>query len=159
MASAIGCGRSPAVEEAARGYPEKTTFTRFVPPARAEEMPGMWKAYYEKWPVMVTAQLGLEMVDLVASLKALVHPARVLDKMIYTPWVNGNCTTLLKDGTDAVVLSCREADVCVLAAVLGAVGLDIVLKDAVCSEADDTHNASLELLGGRSRRRLRHLQR
>jgi nicotinamidase-related amidase len=45
-----------------------------------------------------------------------------------------------------------ETDVCVLAAALGAVDLGykvIVLKDAVCSGADETHDASLELLGDR----------
>lgn len=43
-------------------------------------------------------------------------------------------------------------DVCVLAAALGAVDLGykvIVLKDAVCSRADETRDASLELLGDR----------
>jgi nicotinamidase-related amidase len=144
---------SPAVEEVASRYPESTIFTRFVPPGRAEEMAGMWRAYYEKWPMMTTAQLGLEMVDLVASLKALVPPARVLDKMTYSPWVNGKLhKTLLEDGIDTVVLSGGETDVCVLAAALGAVDLGykvIVLKDAVCSGADDTHDASLALLGGR----------
>lgn len=73
--------------------------------------------------------------------------------MTYSPWVNGKLhNTLLKDGIDTVVLSGGETDVCVLAAALGAVDLGykvIVLKDAVCSGADDTHDASLELLGGR----------
>jgi nicotinamidase-related amidase len=144
---------SPAVEEVARRYPKKTIFTRFVPPARAEEMPGMWRSYYEKWPMMTTEQLGLEMVDLVPSLKALVPPARILDKMTYSPWVNGRLhKALLAGGVDTVVLTGGETDVCVLAAALGAVDLGykvIVLKDAVCSGADETHDASLELLGDR----------
>jgi nicotinamidase-related amidase len=144
---------SPAVEEVARRYPEKTIFTRFVPPARAEEMPGMWRTYYEKWPMMTTAQLGLEMVDLVPSLKRLVPPARILDKMTYSPWVNGKLhAALLEDGIDTLVLTGGETDVCVLAAALGAVDLGykvLVLKDAVCSGADETHDASLELLGDR----------
>ena len=45
-----------------------------------------------------------------------------------------------------------ETDVCVLAAALGAIDFGyrvILLKDAVCSGADDTHDASLELLGDR----------
>jgi nicotinamidase-related amidase len=144
---------SPAVEEVARRYAEKTIFTRFVPPARAEEMLGMWRTYYEKWPMMTTAQLGLEMVDLVPSLKRLVPPARILDKMTYSPWVNGKLhAALLADGIDTLVLTAGETDVCVLAAALGAVDLGykvIVLKDAVCSGADETHDASLELLGDR----------
>ncbi|MDR6820857.1 nicotinamidase-related amidase [Neorhizobium sp. 2083] len=102
---------------------------------------------------MTTTQLGLEMVDLVASLKALVPPARVLDKMTYSPWVNGKLhKTLLEDGIDTVVLSGGETDVCVQAAALGAVDLGykvIVLKNAVCSRADGAHDDSLELLGAR----------
>lgn len=42
----------------------------------------------------------------------------------------------------------RETDACVLATTLGAIDLAyrvIVLNDAVCSRADDTHDASLEL--------------
>lgn len=45
-----------------------------------------------------------------------------------------------------------ETDVCVLAAALGAIDLGyrvVVLRDAVCSGADETHDATLELLGDR----------
>ena len=41
---------------------------------------------------------------------------------------------------------------CVLAAAVGAIDLGyrvVLLKDAVCSGADETHDASLELLGDR----------
>jgi hypothetical protein len=27
----------------------RTVFTRFIPPVTADEMPGVWKAYYRKW--------------------------------------------------------------------------------------------------------------
>jgi len=53
---------------------------------------------------------------------------------------------------DTVVITGGETDVCVLAAVIGGVELGykvILLKDAVCSGADNTHDAALELLGGR----------
>jgi nicotinamidase-related amidase len=59
---------------------------------------------------------------------------------------------LLKKGIETVVLTGGETDVCVLATALGAIDLGyrvVVLKDAVCSGADDTHDASLELLGDR----------
>lgn len=73
--------------------------------------------------------------------------------MTYSPWVSGKLhAVLLEDGVDTVVLTGGETDVCVLAAALGAVDLGykvVVLKDAVCSGADETHDASLELLGNR----------
>lgn len=45
-----------------------------------------------------------------------------------------------------------ETDVCVLATVLGAIDLGYattVLRDAVCSGVDETHDACLKLLGDR----------
>lgn len=63
---------SPQVDEVARRHPQRTIFTRFVPPSRAADMPGMWRTYYEKWNMMTLEQLGPEMVDLVPALKAMV---------------------------------------------------------------------------------------
>jgi nicotinamidase-related amidase len=30
----------------ANRHPERTVFTRFIPPERPEEIPGMWRRYY-----------------------------------------------------------------------------------------------------------------
>ncbi|EUB98050.1 isochorismatase hydrolase [Rhizobium sp. CF080] len=144
---------SPQVDEVARRHPQRTIFTRFVPPSRAADMPGMWRTYYEKWNMMTLEQLGPEMVDLVPALKAMVPPARIFDKMTYSPWTNGELHCVLaEEGVETLVISGGETDVCVLAAAVGAIDLGyrvIILKDAVCSGADDTHDASLELLGRR----------
>jgi nicotinamidase-related amidase len=91
---------------------------------------------------------------LVPSLKAaLVPPARIFDKMTYSPWTTGELHGVLAgEGVETLTISGGETDVCVLAAALGAIDLGyrvILLKDAVCSGADDTHDASLELLGDR----------
>lgn len=144
---------SPQVQEIAQRYPQRTVFTRFVPPKRAEDMSGMWRSYYQKWDNMTLDRLGPHMVDLVPSLKALVPPARIFDKMTYSPWTTGELhRALAADGVETLAISGGETDVCVLAAALGAIDLGyrvILLKDAVCSGADDTHDASLELLGDR----------
>jgi nicotinamidase-related amidase len=144
---------SPQVEEIALRHREKTIFTRFVTPSRPEEMHGMWRLYYEKWRMMTRDRLDPALVDLVPSLKALVPPARIFDKMTYSPWISGELHGVLsKERVETVVLTGGETDVCVLAAALGAMDLGyrvIVLKDAVCSGADETHDASLELLGDR----------
>ncbi|MET3858683.1 cysteine hydrolase [Rhizobium sp. OAE497] len=144
---------SPQIQEFAEHYPQRTVFTRFVPPKRAADMRGMWRSYYEKWDTMTLEQLGPEMVDLVPSLKALVPPARIFDKMTYSPWTTGELHRVLAgEGVETLAISGGETDVCVLAAAIGAIDLGyrvILLKDAVCSGADETHDASLELLGDR----------
>lgn len=144
---------SPQIQEIAQRHPQRTVFTRFVPPKRAEDMHGMWRSYYEKWDTMTLGRLGSDMVDLVPSLRALVPPARIFDKMTYSPWITGELHRVLAgEGVETIAISGGETDVCVLAAALGAIDLGyrvILLKDAVCSGADDTHDASLELLGDR----------
>ncbi|MCQ1781564.1 cysteine hydrolase [Neorhizobium galegae] len=144
---------SPQILEIAKHHPQRTVFTRFVPPKRADDMRGMWRSYYEKWDKMTLDRLGPEMVDLVPSLKAVVPPARIFDKMTYSPWTSGELhRTLAGEGVEMLAISGGETDVCVLAAAIGAIDLGyrvILLKDAVCSGADETHDASLELLGDR----------
>jgi len=144
---------SAPIEELSGRYPEKTIFTRFVTPVRPEMMEGMWQVYYEKWRMMTREHLDPGLIDLIPSLKTLVPPARIFDKMTYSPWVSGELHEMLsKQGIGTAVMTGGETDVCVLSAALGAVDLGyrvVVLKDAVCSGADDTHDASLELLGDR----------
>lgn len=66
---------SPQVQEIAQRRPQLTVFTRFVPPKRAEDVPGMRRSYYEKWDNMTLDRLRPNMIDLVPSLKVLVPPA------------------------------------------------------------------------------------
>jgi nicotinamidase-related amidase len=144
---------SPQIEEVASRHPARTIFTRFITPAKAEDMAGMWQDYYQKWEMMTRERLDPVLLELVPSLKRLVPPARLFDKMTYSPWVGGELHGVLSgEGVNTVVLTGGETDVCVLAAALGAIDLGyrvIVLRDAVCSGADETHDASLELLGDR----------
>jgi nicotinamidase-related amidase len=144
---------SPQIVELSGRYAERTVFTRFVPPPTADAMPGMWRNYYEKWPMMTGECLPPELIDIVADLKPFAPPARFLDKRTYSPWVDGRLhETLTREKVEAIVITGGETDICVLAAALGAIDLGyrvILLKDAVCSSADETHDATLELLGGR----------
>jgi nicotinamidase-related amidase len=39
----------PVTAALAGRHPERTVFTRFIPPERAEQMPGMWQRYYTRW--------------------------------------------------------------------------------------------------------------
>lgn len=141
------------IVEVATRCTERTVFTRFVPPSKPNDMPGMWRNYYEKWPMMTRTRLEPGLVDLVTDLKCLVPPARVFDKRTYSPWIDGRLhRDLSQKGIETVVLTGGETDVCVLAAALGAIDLGyrvILLKDAVCSTADPTHDAAVELLSSR----------
>jgi nicotinamidase-related amidase len=144
---------SPLIEQVASRHTARTIFTRFVPPRSSHELPGMWQNYYRKWWMMTGEYLAPEMVDLIPSLRSLVPPGRYFDKQTYSPWINGRLHRILaSEKVTELVITGGETDVCVLAATLGAIDLGyrvILLKDAVCSGADETHDASLELLGDR----------
>ncbi|AHG48346.1 cysteine hydrolase (plasmid) [Rhizobium leguminosarum bv. trifolii CB782] len=144
---------APQIEELAGRHPSRTIFTRFLPPEHADEMPGKWRDYYRKWWMMTGEHLPRDLVDVASSLASLVPPARRFDKRTYSPWIDGRLhQTLQSERVDTLVITGGETDVCVLATTLGAIDLGyrvIVLKDAVCSSADDTYDASLELLHDR----------
>jgi nicotinamidase-related amidase len=144
---------SPQIEEVAGRYPARTIFTRFLPPDHPQEMPGKWQDYYKKWWMMTGDHLQRELINLMPSLASLVPPARHFDKRTYSPWFDGRLHTgLQSERVTSLVITGGETDVCVLATILGAIDLGyrvILLKDAVCSGVDETHDASLELLGDR----------
>jgi nicotinamidase-related amidase len=85
----------------------------------------------------------------VEPLRRLVPPAEVLDKRVYSPWATPELHRRLQArGIDSLVISGAETDVCVLAAVLGAVDLGyrvVIPTDALCSSSDRTHDALLTL--------------
>jgi nicotinamidase-related amidase len=139
----------PVVERIARAKPDRTIFTRFVPAERPGEGGGTWRRYWERWASMTLESLPPGAVDLLPPLKELVPPAEVIDKRVYSPWVEpGLHERLRARGVDTLVITGVETDVCVLGAVLGAVDLGyrvVVPTDAICSSSDHTHDALLTL--------------
>jgi nicotinamidase-related amidase len=139
----------PRVLHLAAAVPERTVFTRFVPAQAPGEGRGCWKRYWERWAEMTVERLGPEMVELVPDLAALTPPAEIVDKTVYSPWMEpGLERTLQARRAETLVVTGGETDVCVLATVLGAVdrGYRIVLAtDAVCSSSDETHDAMMTL--------------
>lgn len=137
----------------ASAKPEWTIFTRFVPPKTPADARGMWRPYFEKWSSMTRSALGEEMIDVLPELREFIPPAIVFDKPIYSPWLDGRLHRFLQQRkAETLVISGGETDVCVLAAVLGAVDLGyrvILAKDAICSASDATHDDSLELFARR----------
>lgn len=144
---------SNEIVELAERFPKRTIFTRFITPERAADMPGMWKFYYEKWEEMTRSVLPVDLLDIVPELAHVIPPARIFDKMTYSPWTSGELNRVLsRDDVDTIVVTGGETDMCVLATAIGGIEFGykvILLKDAVCSGEDRTHDAALELLGKR----------
>jgi nicotinamidase-related amidase len=143
----------PVVERIAAAKPERTVFTRFIPADRPGEGEGTWQRYWERWKSMTLEALPPGTVDLLPPLARLVPPAAVLDKRVNSPWIGTDLDERLRArGADTLVVTGAETDVCVLAAVLGAVdrGYRVVIPtDAICSSSDQTHDALLTLYRNR----------
>jgi nicotinamidase-related amidase len=139
----------PVVARLAARRAEHTIFTRFIPPQRPEDMPGAWVRYYERWRDLTLARIDPRLLELAPELARLAPPATVIDKRVYSPFTEPRLLRLLRERRiEALVVSGAETDVCVLAAVLGAVdqGFRVVLvADAVCSSSDRTHDALMTL--------------
>ncbi len=139
----------PVVEALVEHVPAHTIFTRFIPPRRAADMPGMWQAYYKRWADVTTERLEPALIELMPSLQRFVPPARIFDKMVYSAFAEpGLRAHLAAENVDTLIISGSETDVCVLASVMGAVdqGYRVILvRDGVCSSSDRAHDALLTL--------------
>lgn len=143
----------PAIEELVASHPRQTLFTRFVPAARPGEAPGAWARYYRRWASVTLSNIDPNLIELMPSLARFVPPAKLVDKRVYSPWTEGQLGALLAGSDiDTLLITGGETDVCVLATVLGAIdrGFRVLLvTDAVCSSADQTHDALMEVYRSR----------
>ncbi|MBS0234878.1 MAG: cysteine hydrolase [Proteobacteria bacterium] len=143
----------PNIIALTKAHPERTIFTRFIPARQPGEGAGMWRHYYERWSSMTTSRLGAELTDLVPELTQFIPPAKVFDKHVYSPWTGTNLHEQLSAACiDTIIVSGGETDVCVLSTVLGAVdwGFRVILvKDALCSSADETHDSMMNIYTNR----------
>mgnify|MGYP002875742543 CR=1 FL=1 len=139
----------PAVVRIAAAHPDATIFTRFVPAKHPGDGEGTWRRYYRRWSSMTLDRLDPEMVELLPDLAAYIPPAEVVDKHVYSPWVETDLADrLVARDIDTLVITGGETDVCVLGTVLGAVdrGYRVVIAaDAVCSSSDETYDAFMAL--------------
>ena len=79
----------PSVARLVAHAPERTVFTRFLPPVRASEAPGMWREYYRKWGHVTQERLQRESLDLVAELRRIRAPRerrRPLGLLCFRRW-------------------------------------------------------------------------
>lgn len=143
----------PKVVELSEAHPERTIFTRFIPPRQASDMPGTWRRYYERWRDFTLERLDPAMIELPDALRRFTPPAGIFNKKTYSAFsVEGFDALLRQRGVDTLMFTGGETDVCVLATVMGAVdrGYRVILvTDALCSSSDDTHDSTVDLYGNR----------
>lgn len=139
----------PAVAGICAHNPARTIFTRFLPPETPAEAQGTWRRYYRKWEEVTLGRIGAEAAGLLPALAGFVPPAKVVDKTVYSPWLDPALDRLLGRGrVDTLLLTGGETDVCVLTTALGAIdrGFRVVLvADALCSSSDQSHDALIGL--------------
>ena len=132
---------------------QSTVFTRFIPPERPDQMPGMWQRYYTRWRAATRQCLDLSLLELMPPLAALCPPAIVIDKTRYSAFAEATLLAQLREReAGALIVSGSETDVCVLATVLDAVDLGyrvILVRDAVCSSSDEGHDMLIRLYHAR----------
>ena len=106
----------PVAATVASRHPDRTVFTRFIPPERPDQTPGMWQRYYTRWRVATG--------ELMPPIAALCPPATVIDKTRYSALAEPKLIEQPRQrDADALIVSGSETDVCVLATVLDAVDI------------------------------------
>ena len=86
----------PVVTELAGRHPERTVFTRFIPPERPTDMPGIWQRYYTRWKAATREHLDPALLELLPPLAKLCPPASVIDKTRYSAFAGSELIPLLQ---------------------------------------------------------------
>lgn len=143
----------PNIVHIVEKYPERTVFTRFIPPQKPEDMPGTWQKYYQHWRQATRDYVDLSLLELMPELARFVPPATVIDKPVYSPFSGHKFLKFLQaHEIDTLIITGSETDVCVLATILGAVDYGyrvIIVQDALCSSSDEGHDNLLDLYSKR----------
>ncbi|MGZ2487317.1 nicotinamidase-related amidase [Rhizobium pisi] len=143
----------PNVLALSQARPFDTVFVRFLVPQSAEDAKGRWKNYYRRWPSVTLDELDVAMLDLVAPLAAIAGPGSIVDKETYSVFGSpGFIARLQGSGTDTLIFSGVETDVCVYASVFDAVdaGYRVILAaDALASGDMKSHDMVIEILAPR----------
>ena len=102
---------------------------------------------------MTLERLPPTLVELVPELAPYAKTAPVIDKHVYSPWIETSLEEeLASRGADTLIITGSETDVCVLATVMGAIDRGyrvVIVVDAVCSSSDETHDALMTLYAQR----------
>jgi nicotinamidase-related amidase len=141
------------IEQLVERVPERTIFTRFLPPEKPADAPGRWRAYYQKWSHVTRGQIDNRLIELVPVLARYAPPAAIFDKAVYSAFGNPELHHHLRSRQiDTLIISGSETDVCVLSSILAAIDYGyrvIIAEDAVCSSSDEGHDALIGLFNER----------
>jgi nicotinamidase-related amidase len=139
----------PVVDALAGRHPERTVFTRFVPPERPDEMPGHVAALLHMLARRDPRTPGSSASGANATACGALPPATVIDKTRYSAFAEPELVERPRQReADALIVSGSETDVCVPATVLDAVDIGyrvIVVRDAICSSSDEGHEMLMRL--------------
>lgn len=128
---------APQVLELTRRHPDRTIFSRFIPPASPDEVPGAWRAHFERWEDMTLNRIDRDLLGLIEPLQRFVPPARVVNRRFYSAFRQTYLRRILAEGRyDSMVVTGGETDVSVLATVIAAIDLGFFVfipGDAICS--------------------------
>ena len=143
-------GIIPAIARIAAHRPQRTLFSRFLTPERAELARGQWRQYYGRWGSVTGERLAPGMHDLVPELAGFVPPGVLIDKFGHSCFDAPAMLTAVKAmHTDCLIVTGVETDVCVLATVLDAIDLGlrvILVEDAITSSSEAGHKAAMEAI-------------
>jgi nicotinamidase-related amidase len=143
----------PLIVEIVARRPERTVFTRFITPVDADDRPGRWRRYFQKWHRVTRAELPASELELVPALRRFAPPAEIIDKPAYSAFYQSPLASFLSEkGVGTLVITGAETDVCVLATALDAVDLGfrvVLVEDALCSSSDAGHDALATLYRAR----------
>jgi nicotinamidase-related amidase len=135
----------PSVVSLIEHAPERTLFTRFIPPLNIPETDGAWRDFYEKWAGLTRSQVEPALLELMPPLPMFVPPAMVFDKARFSAFsALGLVEHIGKLQTDTIILSGAETEMCVLATALAGLDLGyrvVIARDAICSASDPCHDA------------------
>lgn len=139
----------PTIAEIVGLYPERTVFTRFMPPQEAEQAPGQWRQYFRRWSAVTRENLDPSQLDLVRELARFVPPAHIVDKPAYSAFHQSSLGNFLAErDVSSLIISGAETDVCVLSTALAAVNIGYrvaIVEDALCSSSDPGHDALMTM--------------
>jgi nicotinamidase-related amidase len=79
----------PVSAEIVAHAPQRTIFTRFIPPKNKQATRGSWRAYYEKWECVTRERLAPHLLELAEPLNRFIPPAIVMDRQTYGAFANG----------------------------------------------------------------------
>ncbi|WP_343213029.1 isochorismatase family cysteine hydrolase [Afipia sp. P52-10] len=143
----------PNVVRISEALAERTVFTRFIPPAHADDMPGRWRDFYRKWQVVTRERIDPSCLRLVPELERFIPPAKLFDKTVYSAFADGRLALRLADRrVNTLIVTGAETDVCVLSTVMSAVDYGfrtVLITDAVCSSSDEGHDALMQMYSRR----------